>query len=153
MAAGRGASVRQEQRCRFRGFEAGGRLCGSAAPSPSLPAGAFPVPPPSPVRFFPFLLGRGSRLPPRSLVRRLSSWRKMAAADKQKHEHGRVKIGHYILGDTLGVGTFGKVKGERCGGGRRRRPRAVWLARLPVDSEGAKGSPSPGRCCPSSEVL
>ncbi|KAL2305533.1 hypothetical protein Nmel_007524, partial [Mimus melanotis] len=31
-------------------------------------------------------------------------------ADKQKHEHGRVKIGHYILGDTLGVGTFGKVK-------------------------------------------
>uniref|UniRef100_A0A8C6TEG1 Acetyl-CoA carboxylase kinase n=1 Tax=Neogobius melanostomus TaxID=47308 RepID=A0A8C6TEG1_9GOBI len=26
-----------------------------------------------------------------------------------KHE-GRVKIGHYILGDTLGVGTFGKVK-------------------------------------------
>ncbi|XP_041331194.1 5'-AMP-activated protein kinase catalytic subunit alpha-1-like isoform X4 [Pyrgilauda ruficollis] len=33
-----------------------------------------------------------------------------AAADKQKHEHSRVKIGHYILGDTLGVGTFGKVK-------------------------------------------
>uniref|UniRef100_A0A674EXK9 5'-AMP-activated protein kinase catalytic subunit alpha-1 n=1 Tax=Salmo trutta TaxID=8032 RepID=A0A674EXK9_SALTR len=31
------------------------------------------------------------------------------ATDKQKHE-GRVKIGHYILGDTLGVGTFGKVK-------------------------------------------
>ncbi|XP_063283715.1 5'-AMP-activated protein kinase catalytic subunit alpha-2 [Pelobates fuscus] len=30
-------------------------------------------------------------------------------ADKQKHE-GRVKIGHYLLGDTLGVGTFGKVK-------------------------------------------
>ncbi|XP_006635063.1 5'-AMP-activated protein kinase catalytic subunit alpha-2 isoform X2 [Lepisosteus oculatus] len=30
-------------------------------------------------------------------------------AEKQKHE-GRVKIGHYILGDTLGVGTFGKVK-------------------------------------------
>uniref|UniRef100_A0A8C8G5L6 5'-AMP-activated protein kinase catalytic subunit alpha-1 n=1 Tax=Oncorhynchus tshawytscha TaxID=74940 RepID=A0A8C8G5L6_ONCTS len=33
----------------------------------------------------------------------------MATTDKQKHE-GRVKIGHYILGDTLGVGTFGKVK-------------------------------------------
>lgn len=33
------------------------------------------------------------------------------ATDKQKHE-GRVKIGHYILGDTLGVGTFGKVKGK-----------------------------------------
>lgn len=32
------------------------------------------------------------------------------ATDKHKHE-GRVKIGHYILGDTLGVGTFGKVKG------------------------------------------
>uniref|UniRef100_A0A803SZ94 non-specific serine/threonine protein kinase n=1 Tax=Anolis carolinensis TaxID=28377 RepID=A0A803SZ94_ANOCA len=27
----------------------------------------------------------------------------------QKHD-GRVKIGHYVLGDTLGVGTFGKVK-------------------------------------------
>lgn len=35
----------------------------------------------------------------------------MATAEKQKHD-GRVKIGHYILGDTLGVGTFGKVKGE-----------------------------------------
>ncbi|KAM6306645.1 5'-AMP-activated protein kinase catalytic subunit alpha-1-like [Podargus strigoides] len=34
----------------------------------------------------------------------------MAAADKKKHEHRRVKIGHYILGDTVGVGTFGKVK-------------------------------------------
>uniref|UniRef100_A0ACB8EPZ0 Serine threonine-protein kinase n=1 Tax=Sphaerodactylus townsendi TaxID=933632 RepID=A0ACB8EPZ0_9SAUR len=43
-------------------------------------------------------------------MRMLADWRKMAAADKQKHEHGRVKIGHYILGDTLGVGTFGKVK-------------------------------------------
>lgn len=30
-------------------------------------------------------------------------------AEKQKHD-GRVKIGHYVLGDTLGVGTFGKVK-------------------------------------------
>uniref|UniRef100_A0A8C8IN00 Acetyl-CoA carboxylase kinase n=1 Tax=Oncorhynchus tshawytscha TaxID=74940 RepID=A0A8C8IN00_ONCTS len=29
---------------------------------------------------------------------------------QQKHEGGRVKIGHYLLGDTLGVGTFGKVK-------------------------------------------
>ncbi|XP_049581438.1 5'-AMP-activated protein kinase catalytic subunit alpha-2 isoform X1 [Syngnathus scovelli] len=33
----------------------------------------------------------------------------MAERQQQKHE-GRVKIGHYILGDTLGVGTFGKVK-------------------------------------------
>ena len=24
----------------------------------------------------------------------------------------QVKIGHYILGETLGVGTFGKVKSE-----------------------------------------
>uniref|UniRef100_A0A8C5FGT9 non-specific serine/threonine protein kinase n=1 Tax=Gadus morhua TaxID=8049 RepID=A0A8C5FGT9_GADMO len=31
------------------------------------------------------------------------------AERQQKHE-GRVKIGHYVLGDTLGVGTFGKVK-------------------------------------------
>nr|ACU31021.1 AMP-activated protein kinase alpha-2 variant B [Mus musculus] len=33
-------------------------------------------------------------------------------AEKQKHD-GRVKIGHYVLGDTLGVGTFGKVKTTR----------------------------------------
>lgn len=52
-------------------------------------------------------------------MRRLGPCLKMAAvADKQKHEHGRVKIGHYILGDTLGVGTFGKVKGERRERGR-----------------------------------
>ena len=36
----------------------------------------------------------------------------MATAEKQKHD-GQVKIGHYILGDTLGVGTFGKVKAHR----------------------------------------
>uniref|UniRef100_A0AAQ4PXM0 Acetyl-CoA carboxylase kinase n=1 Tax=Gasterosteus aculeatus aculeatus TaxID=481459 RepID=A0AAQ4PXM0_GASAC len=30
-------------------------------------------------------------------------------AERQKHDGG-VKIGHYLLGDTLGVGTFGKVK-------------------------------------------
>ncbi|XP_053248287.1 5'-AMP-activated protein kinase catalytic subunit alpha-2 isoform X2 [Podarcis raffonei] len=33
----------------------------------------------------------------------------MAEKQPQKHD-GRVKIGHYVLGDTLGVGTFGKVK-------------------------------------------
>ncbi|XP_044286090.1 5'-AMP-activated protein kinase catalytic subunit alpha-2 isoform X3 [Varanus komodoensis] len=33
----------------------------------------------------------------------------MAEKPPQKHD-GRVKIGHYVLGDTLGVGTFGKVK-------------------------------------------
>ena len=43
---------------------------------------------------------------------RLSSWRKMATAKKQKHD-GWVKIGPYILGDTLGVGTFSKVKAHR----------------------------------------
>ncbi|XP_055488036.1 5'-AMP-activated protein kinase catalytic subunit alpha-1 [Leucoraja erinacea] len=32
------------------------------------------------------------------------------AGEKPKAEGGRVKIGHYRLGDTLGVGTFGKVK-------------------------------------------
>ncbi|KAM9480579.1 5'-AMP-activated protein kinase catalytic subunit alpha-2 isoform 1-T1 [Salvelinus alpinus] len=32
------------------------------------------------------------------------------AERQQKHEGCRVKIGHYLLGDTLGVGTFGKVK-------------------------------------------
>ncbi|XP_063780445.1 5'-AMP-activated protein kinase catalytic subunit alpha-1-like [Pseudophryne corroboree] len=32
------------------------------------------------------------------------------AADKQKRHDGRLKIGHYILGDTLGEGLFGKVK-------------------------------------------
>ncbi|XP_070605076.1 5'-AMP-activated protein kinase catalytic subunit alpha-2 [Erythrolamprus reginae] len=33
------------------------------------------------------------------------------AEPKQPPKHdGRVKIGHYVLGDTLGVGTFGKVK-------------------------------------------
>uniref|UniRef100_A0A8C8MCH5 Acetyl-CoA carboxylase kinase n=1 Tax=Oncorhynchus tshawytscha TaxID=74940 RepID=A0A8C8MCH5_ONCTS len=36
-------------------------------------------------------------------------WPDMAER-QQKHEGGRVKIGHYLLGDTLGVGTFGKVK-------------------------------------------
>lgn len=62
-------------------------------------------------------------------MRRLGPCLKMAAvADKQKHEHGRVKIGHYILGDTLGVGTFGKVKGERgrgAIGGSSARPRLL----------------------------
>jgi hypothetical protein len=36
-------------------------------------------------------------------------------ADKtegKKQSMAEVKIGHYILGDTLGVGTFGKVKSK-----------------------------------------
>lgn len=76
-----------------------GRRRGSppASPPPSPPAPGAALPAPS--------------TPSRGAVRRLSSWRKMATAEKQKHD-GRVKIGHYILGDTLGVGTFGKVKGE-----------------------------------------
>lgn len=28
------------------------------------------------------------------------------------HEKPLVKIGHYALGETLGVGTFGKVKSK-----------------------------------------
>lgn len=47
-------------------------------------------------------------------------------AEKQKHD-GRVKIGHYVLGDTLGVGTFGKVKSECSGAGAR--PGGRWSAR------------------------
>lgn len=62
---------------------------------------------------------------------RLGPRLKMAAAvaDKQKHEHGRVKIGHYILGDTLGVGTFGKVKGEWQGVGLSPAPRCARSSR------------------------
>lgn len=32
--------------------------------------------------------------------------------DGQAQSQAQVKIGHYILGETLGVGTFGKVKSE-----------------------------------------
>lgn len=65
--------------------------------------------------------------PPVRAMCRLSYWLKMAvAADKQKHEHerGRVKMGHCVLGDALGVGTFGKVKGERWGVGPPPAPRS-----------------------------
>uniref|UniRef100_UPI00358E69AF 5'-AMP-activated protein kinase catalytic subunit alpha-2 n=1 Tax=Myxine glutinosa TaxID=7769 RepID=UPI00358E69AF len=34
----------------------------------------------------------------------------MAERQKQSPQEGKIKIGHYVLGDTLGVGTFGKVK-------------------------------------------
>ena len=30
----------------------------------------------------------------------------------EKNPVAQVKIGHYLLGDTLGVGTFGKVKSK-----------------------------------------
>lgn len=30
---------------------------------------------------------------------------------KDKYEKPVIKIGHYVLKETLGVGTFGKVKG------------------------------------------
>ena len=33
----------------------------------------------------------------------------MADKDKLGSPSAQVRIGHYILGDTLGVGTFGKV--------------------------------------------
>ena len=38
----------------------------------------------------------------------------MASTELSKAEReakAQIKIGHYILKDTLGVGTFGKVKG------------------------------------------
>ncbi len=31
---------------------------------------------------------------------------------REEKQHPLLKIGHYVLGDTLGVGTFGKVKGN-----------------------------------------
>ena len=34
------------------------------------------------------------------------------SAVKMTDKSAQVKIGHYILGETLGVGTFGKVKSE-----------------------------------------
>lgn len=33
-------------------------------------------------------------------------------AEKSSSSNAQVKIGHYILGDTLGIGTFGKVKSK-----------------------------------------
>lgn len=65
----------------------------------------------------------------------------MATAEKQKHD-GRVKIGHYILGDTLGVGTFGKVKGEDPQGKRRPRPG------IRTTSAFRTSSSSPAPCVP-----
>lgn len=79
--------------------------------------------------------------PSRGAMRRLSSWRKMATAEKQKHD-GRVKIGHYILGDTLGVGTFGKVKGEDLRGKARPQPG------IRVTSAFRISSSSPAPCVP-----
>ena len=35
-----------------------------------------------------------------------------SSSPKQEKKRPLLKIGHYVLGDTLGVGTFGKVKGE-----------------------------------------
>lgn len=32
------------------------------------------------------------------------------AEKSSSSQNAQVKIGHYILGDTLGIGTFGKVK-------------------------------------------
>jgi hypothetical protein len=67
-------------------------------------------------------------------------------AEKQKHD-GRVKIGHYVLGDTLGVGTFGKVKSECSGaGGRAGASEAGWQVERSRASPGHKHlEPQPGR--------
>lgn len=35
------------------------------------------------------------------------------AAESSKESKPSINIGHYILGETLGVGTFGKVKGKK----------------------------------------
>ena len=32
--------------------------------------------------------------------------------EDDKHSLAQIKIGHYILKETLGTGTFGKVKSE-----------------------------------------
>lgn len=37
--------------------------------------------------------------------------------DKKHHKSAQLKIGHYVLGETLGAGTFGKVKGGLPGFG------------------------------------
>uniref|UniRef100_A0A8C5V1D8 5'-AMP-activated protein kinase catalytic subunit alpha-1 n=2 Tax=Microcebus murinus TaxID=30608 RepID=A0A8C5V1D8_MICMU len=91
----RRGGVRARRRPRPRRWRRRRLRSAAARPRPTLPPARRPLPAPS--------------APSRGAVRRLSSWRKMATAEKQKHD-GRVKIGHYILGDTLGVGTFGKVK-------------------------------------------
>lgn len=45
--------------------------------------------------------------------RPISNWlRSVKMADKSGSNTAQVKIGHYILGDTLGIGTFGKVKSK-----------------------------------------
>lgn len=54
-------------------------------------------------------MGRRRRWPRRGSRGGGARLRAPNMAEKQKHD-GRVKIGHYVLGDTLGVGTFGKVK-------------------------------------------
>ena len=36
----------------------------------------------------------------------------MIAAAMLSQEKPLIKIGHYVLGETLGVGTFGKVKSK-----------------------------------------
>ena len=42
-----------------------------------------------------------------------STFAASSTARQQVEEKPLLKIGHYALGDTLGVGTFGKVKGEK----------------------------------------
>ena len=45
-----------------------------------------------------------------------ANFRPAAQSREQREEKSQplLKIGHYALGDTLGVGTFGKVKGKKC---------------------------------------
>lgn len=76
-------------------------------PASSLP----PIPPPVPFSPpLPALLHCGSAGPAAAATRAEPSQAKMAELKQPPKHDGRVKIGHYVLGDTLGVGTFGKVK-------------------------------------------
>lgn len=47
--------------------------------------------------------------PPPTRHSQTQSWRKMVVAEKQDCD-GQFTVGRYILGETLGAGTFGKVK-------------------------------------------
>lgn len=77
---------------------------------PPLPVSSLPpIPPPVSVSPpLPALLHCGSAGP--AAARAEPSQAKMAEPKQPPKHDGRVKIGHYVLGDTLGVGTFGKVK-------------------------------------------
>lgn len=83
---------------------------GGPRPRPPAPRSRAPLPPPA-ARCTVGRRQRQRQRRPHSGARGCGGARLRAPkmAEKQKHD-GRVKIGHYVLGVTLGVGTFGKVK-------------------------------------------